>query len=224
VGERNNDVGVVIPITNVTTAATGPVQAISGTSIFEGIGCLRGSTCFAVGADSSGDGILAPINSATDSVGALQSVPGSFLSNVGCTTSNQCLVAGFTPTEGEVLAITNDATGALGPAQLVTGTLEVDDVACPNKTTCVADGYSPSRQGEVMAITNLGTGAPGPLEQVNEGVAVGIACESSSRCLGSGATSDLSHGVLVPISGVGCPPLLQFFCNLLPRLGLSARR
>ena len=119
-------------------------------------------------------------------------------------------------TEGVVVPLA--ANGTPGIPQEVTGTSDLDGLACPSATSCIAVGTNDARVGVVVAVTS---GTPGSAKTIAGTTELSaVACPSATSCLavgdlfefndeeGASPASNAGVGVVVPISG-GAPGSAQ---------------
>jgi hypothetical protein len=207
------------------------VRAVPGTEKLLGVACPTATSCLAVGDDFSSSPVqpvIIPLAVGAPGlpIGAtapIQVPPDLALRGIACPGSGLCLAvgAGGTSDHGVVLSLRPDGTALGGAtAAIPAGDAGSDfgDVACPTSTTCIAvgsrswssgpaEGSVEANQGEVVLLTIDGTGVtPGPPLDIAgvEGL-WGIACPTTTTCLGVGTTtatpsSSMRHGVLVGLT------------------------
>ena len=188
-------------------ASASTAQVVPGTIGLEGVACPSATTCVAVGASASGQGVVVPITHGTP--GTPEVVPGTqVLSAIACPSATTCVAVGSNAlnlpenAQGVVVTITN---GIPGTPQVVARQPYLDGVACPSATSCVAVGSF----DVVVPITN---GIPGTAQVVSGAdILFGVACPTATTCDAVGAmpspTFVASQGAVVPITNgtVGTP-------------------
>ena len=159
-------------------------------------------------------------------VGSPSTVTGTgFLSDVSCVGSMMCFAVGENAaySNGVVVPITNGSPGTAGS---VASTSFLTNIACASSTNCFALGYSfgpTNANGTVVPITNgvVGTGSQ-VATQVSGVITVfnGIACTSSTACLGVGQSANPGVGAVIPITS-GVPGSVSTVAGTLNLQGIA---
>jgi hypothetical protein len=191
--------GVVVTIHH---GVPGAPTAVAATGSLLSVSCWSATRCVAVGPSSSdATGVVLPITSGVP--GTAVDIPAaSLLLGVTClpSPSTTCYAVGTNAsrTKGILLAIHNGVPGA---TKLVSGSFELDMIACPAPTICVAAGGTAAGHG---VIVTLGDGAPvGTSNVPGTGELGGIGCTSYQLCYAVGLKFDSNTGQseVVTVSG-----------------------
>ena len=191
--------GTVVTIHNGVPEA---VKSVASTGSLLAVSCWTATRCVAVGPSPSGAaGVVLQITAGVPGTAAQIPAASLFL-GVAClpSPSTTCYAVGTNAsrTKGIALAIHNGVPGA---TTLVSGSFELDMIACPASTTCVAAGGTASNHGVIVTLNN---GRPVGLSNVpGTGELGGIGCTSSNTCYAVGGEFDSTTGQseVVTVSG-----------------------
>lgn len=190
----------------------------------DGVACLPGGSCVAVGASHFAGGVV--VLKPGGPVGAVRSVPGtSELLGVACPTASSCVAVGR-GSDGAVV-VRLKADGTPGAVQAVPGATLLFAVACPTPATCLAVGevrkaisqFPFTETRPVFVVIN--NGRPSPAQPVpGKGSLRGIACPTTTTCLATygrivvlskghagwtATAKPLAPGTDQPTAAISCP-------------------
>src|SRR5262249_36857373 len=161
----------VVTITNGIPGT--PKYAGGDIFVLGSIACPTSSTCYAVGSNLSGQGLVVPVTNGTP--GSIQVVPDtSDLFGIACPSTSTCYAVGVNGPEQAVLVTIT--AGTVGAAQLLPGITQLYGIACPG-STCYAVGTAPDILPTIVVPITDGTpGTP----QDSHRVFTSISCASNS--------------------------------------------
>jgi hypothetical protein len=189
--------GTVVTVTN---GVPGAATAVAATGSLLAVTCWSTTRCVAVGPSPSGAaGVVLPITNGVPGT-AVQIPASSLLLGVAClpSPSTTCYAVGTSAsrTRGIVLEIKNGVPGA---TTLVRGSFELDMIACPGSSTCLAAGGTAPGHG---VIVTLGDGKPVGVSNVpSSGELGGIGCTSDSTCYVVGGKYNTTTSEVITVSG-----------------------
>ena len=167
------------------SAASRPSGNVAGVSSLNAISCPIATHCLAVGADVSGNGKSAVVN--TSNASATVWAGSTRLHQWGaiaCAVPERC-VAVATGVTGEV-TVANGATRVVSTLHVPSNQIAaMGAIACPNSTSCYAVGFEGTEASSKALVAHLAsTGAllGTTLEASSSGIGA-IACPTSTRCL-----------------------------------------
>ena len=196
--------GAVVPI---TSGVPGTVYQVSGANDLHAIACPTATSCLAVGTGNFASyGAIVQISNGHP--GPATTLSGTaYLRGVACSTSTFCVAVGWQTGNynganariGVVVPIDNGSPGAV---ELISGTLDVDGVACPTTSSCVAVGTAPTGPGQsagvIVPISGGTAGSPATVPATSE--LLGVACASAADCVAVGPIpGGNGSGAVVPI-------------------------
>ena len=179
----------------------------TGTGSFNDVACPTSTTCIATGHD--GGGVSVPMFSIGSEVGGEWSwPPSSYLeplnsqmepSGISCPSASQCVIVGYSGAV-PVYDVATEVSGAWTWSGIATmlppsayDLYNMDAVACPTATTCVAGGAD--NQGSMFPTGTQSGGSfswsenPQP-QSVSDGPTVrGISCPTTNTCVAVGGNS-----------------------------------
>ncbi len=185
--------GVAEAATSLVPGLTYPLvtadHTVAGVADLLGVACETATTCLAVGASSSGVGVVVPVVEGVP--GTPEPVAGTTgLSSVACGGSSHCLAAN---TNGQAVPVTGVTPGALQAVPAgVTG------AACPTATQCILVGTTSSFVPFVDVVTN---GTAVVTYPSGSGVANGlgsVTCQSASTCVAAGESLGCAIATMCP--------------------------
>jgi photosystem II stability/assembly factor-like uncharacterized protein len=166
-----------------------PGGSSTGTSGYNAVSCMSASSCIEVGADSSGNGVVATSQATAISFSSAPVPSGTpTLTAVSCVSPGTCVAVGG----NAVLNSTNSgSTWSLQP--LPTKGLTLLGASCQNSTRCFVEGVASGStlvgdQAVIMSSSDGGT--TWSVSTMPPGVAgiAAIACPTATRCIGVGTT------------------------------------
>jgi hypothetical protein len=201
------ETAVVLPITN---GVPGTVRTVAGTMDFDAISCSDATDCTAVGANQaipSGceQDCLPEINAVVAEI--VNGIPGTVraaggdetgLSGVACPlNSTDCVAVGSVVSGGFSTAIvvpTDD--GVARSETLIAGSFELEGVACPTSSGCIAVGGGAKSLQSGVLIPLSTAGKPGKTRTEPNAHLLGIDCASLTVCTAVGTYSVTDGAVL----------------------------
>jgi hypothetical protein len=192
-------VGVLAFALIVPIGVAASTEPVSGMEDVNGVACVSTTVCLGVGDTSAGIGATVAITRGV--TGRVQEVPeASELLGVACWSATACVAVGIgsSGSEGVVVQVKDGLPGSSTP---VATARALNGVACAPRssasTTCIAVGYYLSDDAAVVRLT---AGIPGAASHISHFGLRGVACSSSTSCLGVGEGGSGSDArFIVPI-------------------------
>ena len=140
-----------------------------------GVACPSASVCFAVGAKSGSNGVIAATTNGGTSWAAQTSTGGQQLNAIACSSTTSCWAVGNSG------VIIHTANGTSWSTETSTTTVNLLGVACPSASVCFAVGAKSGSNGVILATTNGGSSWAAQTstggQQLN-----GISCPDTTHC------------------------------------------